>query len=141
MDLLESSDDDELLEDLFEDEYKDLFEDEVVLDPVRPYNYTPRHGRYDGFADYLIALKNTASLGVKVGFKRLLEHDLVLAASSGLVVMGLIFNVFSFALYGFRVDPQLAFILSCLGIATWMFALALFMFFLARPEPKHGRRR
>jgi hypothetical protein len=69
------------------------------------------------------------------------EHDLGLAAASALVVMGLIFNVFALVAYAFKVDHDLAFIMGCFGTAFWLAAVLVWYFFLADPEPKHGKRR
>lgn len=72
---------------------------------------------------------------------RSLKDNTAVAVASFLVVGGAIFNMFALVFYTFRLDPDMAFIYACFGAAAWVFAAAVFFFFLADPSPRHGKQR
>lgn len=69
------------------------------------------------------------------------RYDLGFAVVTFLVVAGTIFNVFSLVSWHFHVDHALAWRYGCLGTGLWLFATAIFFFFLCDPYPKHRKRR
>lgn len=114
---------------------------EEIFELAPGQRYAPRHRMDNTFVGRALELKDYIAEGVVLGFKKLLEHDLLLASASALIVMGFVVNMVGFALYALHTNTDLAFGLTCCGIGLWMLALTLFGFFMAGQEPKHRRRR
>lgn len=98
---------------------------------VKPPGYTRRHAR-----------PNDVVVGVKQAFVHLVrELDLPLAVASALAVFGTVFAVFSLVACTFHFDRSLAFIFGGLGTVGFVGAVAVWYFFAADQQPKHGKGR
>jgi hypothetical protein len=106
-----------------------------------PRGYVRRHGRRHECRAQLQAGLAYALVGVKTSIRYLMKHDLPLAATSALVVLGLVFNVFALVAYTFQMDGNLGITFGSFGTGLWLFAAAVFAIFLSRQQPRHGTRR
>lgn len=79
--------------------------------------------------------------GVRAGFAKLMEHNLPLAAASGLLVIGVVANVFSALLWGLIDNVRIIWVFSGIGIASWGLALGIFCIFPPTGAPRHAKGR
>lgn len=80
--------------------------------------------------------------GFAIAFDRMVkQHDLGLVGAAGLTVVGAIFAAFSLVAYTFKLDGDWGFITAMFSIAAWLSAAAVWYFFLADPQPRHGKGR
>lgn len=63
---------------------------------------------------------------------------MALAFTSGLLVLGAIFNTFGLMSFLFGFDHSAAFTFWLIGTGLWLLALALFAAFMTRPQPRHS---
>lgn len=109
-----------------------------VADERRPaWPYVRRHGADDLQS---VVFDAAEALGEKV-WKATGKYDISLAVVSAMLVGGFIFNSFAMASYFFALDHRKVWAMGSIGIALWLFALAVFFLFLTAPVPRHRQRR
>lgn len=68
------------------------------------------------------------------------KNDLALAGISALLILGVVFFVFSMASWLFYTS-EVAWTFFWIGLGVWIFSLGIFFYFMNDPYPRHQRRR
>lgn len=71
----------------------------------------------------------------------LMDHNLPLAAASGLAIMGVIANGFAALFWGLLDRPEVIWVFSLAGVGSWLFGAGILCLFPPSGAPRHSKRR
>jgi hypothetical protein len=71
----------------------------------------------------------------------LAEHNLPLVTASGLVLVGMVANMFAVLFWGVLNRPSIVWVFCFAGIASWLFAAGILCLFPPSAASRHSRRR